>query len=126
VAYIVAILVALSPFIGLVAAWLMARESYILAKTGVRTQGTVTYVYSGRHRVIVQYAVDGHTYRTATDWACVSSKVGDAVRVVYRRGMPKLGCVDDWWSLWWPPVFLFVLSIIWGVCLYIVVPLQNS
>jgi Protein of unknown function (DUF3592) len=125
VAYVIAILVALSPFIGLVSAWAMARESYILAKAGARTQGTVTCVYRGRHHVVVQYAVDGHIYRTATDWACISSKVGDAVRVVYRRGAPQLGCVDDWRSLWWPPVFLFVLSVIWGVCLYIVVPLQN-
>jgi hypothetical protein len=119
VAYIVAIVVALSPLIGLVAAWLMARESYILARAGIRTQGTVTDVYRARHHVVIQYTVDGRTYWTATDWACISSKVGDAVRVVYRRGMPKLGCVDDWWSLWCPPVFLFVLSIIWGACLYL-------
>jgi len=125
-AYVVTILVVLSPFIGLISAWLMARESYILAKAGTRTQGTVTYIASGRHHVVIQYTVEGSTYRTTTDWACISSKVGDAVRVVYRRGLPQLGCVDDWRSLWWPPIFLVILSIIWGVCLYIVVPLQNS
>ena len=125
-AYVVIILVILSPFIGLFAAWLMARESYILAKAGIRTQGTITDIYRGRHHVVIQYAVEGRTYWISTDWACVCSKVGDAVRVVYRRGLPQLGCVDDWWSLWWPPIFLFILSIIWGVCLYIVVPLQNS
>jgi hypothetical protein len=124
-AYIVAILVALSPIIGLIGAWLMARESYVLAKAGIRTQGTVTRLYSGRWHVIVEYSVDGRTYRVRTDWACQSAKVGDAVGVLYQRGMPQRGCVDDWRSLWWPPVFLFILSITWGACLYIVVPLQN-
>lgn len=97
---------------GLFALWTGFR-AYDLEHSGVQTTGTVVALEQSDDVVYPVFSFTDSNGREHTARAKVSNDdyaVGDELRVLYRPGKPLDARLDAWWSLYFAPVLLCILS----------------
>lgn len=82
----------------------------LTAKQGKRAHSNQYFTY---YAPVVQYKVDGQTYKTTIDTNSeFGLGLGQEVQLIYDRANPNSAQINNFWYLWWLPTITVLAAIV--------------